>query len=35
MVKNVDHSFPKAKVTSSNVLFRPQPKNIQFAVIDN
>ncbi len=31
-VKNVDHCFPKPEVTSSNVLFGPQPKEIQFTV---
>ncbi len=31
--KNVDHCFPKPKLTSLNVSFCPQPKNIQFTVI--
>ena len=32
MVKNVDQCFPKPKMTSSNVLFYSQPKDIQFTV---
>ncbi len=32
MVKNVDQCFPKPKVTSSNISFCPQLKDIQFSV---
>ena len=32
--KNVDQCFPKSKMMSSNVLFSPQPKDIQFTVIE-
>ena len=32
MVKEI--CFPKPKMTSSNVLFCPQPKNNQFTVIE-
>ncbi len=35
VVKNVDHCLPKPKVTSSNVLFCPQPKDIQFTVTED
>lgn len=31
--KNVDDSFPKPWMTSSNVLFLPQPRGIPFTVI--
>ena len=34
MVKNVDQCLPKPKMTSSNVLFCPQLKDIQFTVIE-
>ena len=34
MVKNVHQCFPKPKMTSSNVLFCPQLKDIQFTVIE-
>ena len=30
MMKNVDQCFPKPEMTSSNVLFCPQPEDIQF-----
>ncbi len=33
--KNVDHCFAKPKVTSSNILFCPQPKYIQFTVMED
>ena len=32
MVKNVDQCFLQPKTTSSNDLFCPQPKDIQFTV---
>ncbi len=35
MVKNVDQCFPNPKVTSSNVLFCPQTKDIQFTVTED
>ena len=34
MVKNVNQYFPKPKMTSANSLYRPQPKDIQFTVIE-
>ena len=34
MVENVDQCFPKPKTTSLNVLFFPQPKDIQFTVTE-
>ena len=34
MVKNVDQCFLNLKITSSNVLFCPQPKDIQSIVIE-
>ena len=34
MVKSVDQCFPKPNMTSSNVLFCPQPKDNQFTVIE-
>lgn len=33
MVKNVDRCFPKHKMTSLNVFYCPQPKDIQFTVM--
>lgn len=33
MVKNVDQCFPKPKMTTSNVSFSPQPKDIPFILI--
>ena len=33
MVVNVDQCFPKPKMMSSNVLFSPQPKDIQFILV--
>ena len=35
IVTNVDRSFPKPKVTSLNILFCPQPRDIQFIVTEN
>ena len=35
MVKSVDQCFPKPKMTSSNVLFCTQSKDIQFTVIED
>ena len=32
--KNVDQCFPKPHISSSNVLFSPQPKDIQFTVTE-
>ena len=32
MLRKVSGSFPAAKMTSSNVLFRLQPKDIKFTV---
>ena len=32
--ESVDQCFPKPKTTSSNVLFRPQPKDIHFTVVE-
>lgn len=34
MVENVDWSFPKSKMTSTNVLFCPQPQDIQFTIVE-
>lgn len=34
-LKNVDQCYPKAKMTTSNILFCPQPKYIQFTVTDD
>ena len=34
MVKNVDQYFPKANMTSFNVLFCPKSKDNQFTVIE-
>ena len=34
MVKSVDPRFPKPNMTSSNALFSPQPKDIQFTAIE-
>ena len=34
MLKNDDQCFPKPKMTSSNVLFCPQLKDIQFTVTE-
>ena len=34
MIRNFNQCFPKPETTSSNVLFCPQPKDIQFTVIE-
>ena len=34
MVKNVDQCFPNPKMMSSNLLFCPQPKDVQFTVTE-
>lgn len=34
MLKNVDQCCPKPSVMFSNVLFCPEPEDIQFAVIE-
>ena len=33
-MKNDDQCNPKPEMTSSNILFCPQPKDIQFTVIE-
>lgn len=34
MAQNVDQCLPKPEITSSNILFGPQLKDMQFSITD-